>query len=113
MFVFTNISFISLHELNFFWLHWAFAAFERASSSCGEWELSWLQVQAFLCSGFSRCRAQALEFGLCRFAHRCSCSATGGIFLDRELKPCPLYGQVDSYPLRHQGSCVFTNILWL
>ena len=39
-------------------------------------------------------------------AHEFSCSLTCGIFLDQGLNPCPLHWQVDSYPLRHQGSLV-------
>ena len=37
-------------------------------------------------------------------AHGLNCSAACGIFLDRGLNPCPLHWQVDSQPLRHQGS---------
>ena len=33
-----------------------------------------------------------------------SCSAACGIFPDQGLNPCPLHGQADSQPLRHQGS---------
>ena len=33
-----------------------------------------------------------------------SCSEACGISPDRELNPCPLHWQVDSYPLCHQGS---------
>ena len=69
------------------------------------------------CSGFSCCRAQALGVqaleaaacGLWRVgsvveAHRLNCSLVRGIFPDKELNPCPLHWQVDSYPLYHQGS---------
>ena len=37
-------------------------------------------------------------------AHRPSCSAARGIFLDQGSNPCPLHWQADSQPLRHQGS---------
>ena len=37
-------------------------------------------------------------------AHGLSCSAACGIFLDQGSNPCPLHWQVDSQPLRHQGS---------
>ena len=37
-------------------------------------------------------------------AHGPSRSAACGIFLDRGTNPCPLHWQVDSQPLRHQGS---------
>ena len=33
-----------------------------------------------------------------------SCSVACGIFPDQGLNPCPLHWQVDSQPLRHQGS---------
>ena len=37
-------------------------------------------------------------------AHGFSCSAAYGIFPDQGSNPCPLHGQADSQPLRHQGS---------
>ena len=37
-------------------------------------------------------------------AHGLSCSAACGIFPDQGSNPCPLHWQVDSQPLRHQGS---------
>ena len=37
-------------------------------------------------------------------AHGPSCSAACGIFPDQGSNPCPLHWQVDSQPLRHQGS---------
>ena len=37
-------------------------------------------------------------------AHGPSCSAACEIFPDQGLNPCPLRGQADSQPLRHQGS---------
>ena len=40
-------------------------------------------------------------------AHGLSCSTSCGIFLDQGLNPCPLHWQVDSQPLRHQGSPEF------
>ena len=36
--------------------------------------------------------------------HGLRCSAACGIFLDQGSNPCPLHWQVDSEPLRHQGS---------
>ena len=36
--------------------------------------------------------------------HGLSCSAACGIFLDQGLNLCPLHWEVDSQPLRHQGS---------
>ena len=37
-------------------------------------------------------------------AHRLSCSASCGIFLDQGSNPCPLHWQADSQSLCHQGS---------
>ena len=69
------------------------------------------------CSVFSCCRARALgawasvvvAHGLqsavsVAVAHGPSCSAACGILPDRGSNPCPLPWQVDSQPLRHQGS---------
>ncbi|XP_067607093.1 cilia- and flagella-associated protein 68 isoform X1 [Pseudorca crassidens] len=42
--------------------------------------------------------------GSAAMVHRPSCSAACGIFPDRGTNPCPLHRQVDSQPLRHQGS---------
>ena len=36
--------------------------------------------------------------------HGLSCSTACGIFPDQGSNPCPLHWQVDSQPLRHQGS---------
>ena len=82
-------------------------------------------AQASHCGGFSCCGAQApglvgpaagthrprdsqaLECGLVVVAHGLSCSTACGIFLDQELKLCPLHWQADSYPLCHQESPCF------
>ena len=37
-------------------------------------------------------------------AHGLGCSTAWGFFSDQGLNLCPLPQQVDSYPLRHQGS---------
>ena len=42
-------------------------------------------------------------------AHRLSCSAAGGIFLDQGSNPCLLHWQVDSQPLDHQGSPMLSS----
>ena len=61
-----------------------------AFSSCGKWGLlSSCDVLASHCSGFSYCRAQALEL----VAHRLSAC---GIFLAQGLNPRPLHWQVES-----------------
>ena len=51
--------------------------------------------------------SQALERGPVVVAHGLSCSTACGIFLDQELKLCPLHWQADSYPLCHQESPCF------
>ena len=42
--------------------------------------------------------------------HRLSCSEAGGILPDQGWNPCPLHWQVDSYPLYHQGSPLYTFV---
>ena len=64
-------------------------------------------MQASHCGGFSCCRAWALgAWTSVVVAHGLSCSAVCGIFPDQGSNPCSLYWQVDSQPLRHQGSLV-------
>ena len=71
----------------------------QASSGCREWRLlsrgcAWGSPWG----GFSPCRAQALgHVGSVAAAHRLSCPAVWGIFLDQGSNPCPLHWQVDSY----------------
>ena len=52
------------------------------------------------CVGFSSCSSGAQQLWHMGF----SCSHTCGIFPDQRLNLCPLYWQVDSHPLYHQGS---------
>ena len=74
-------------------------------------------ARASHCGGFSSCGARALGMrasvvvarglqstGSVVVVHGLSCSAAGGIFPDQGSNPCPLHWQVDSQPLRHQGS---------
>ena len=42
--------------------------------------------------------------------HGLSCSEAGGILPDQGWNPCPLHWQVDSYPLYHQGSPLYTFV---
>ena len=44
-------------------------------------------------------------------AHRLSCSAACGIFLDQRLNSCPLHWQADSLPLSHQGSPICSLLI--
>ena len=41
--------------------------------------------------------------------HGLRCSTACGIFPDQGLNPCLLHWQVDSLPLSHQGSPLFSN----
>ena len=62
------------------------------------------------CAGLSLSRPLLLQStgsrraGSAIVAHGPSCSAVCGIFPDQGSNPCPLHWQVDSQPLRHQGS---------
>ena len=62
------------------------------------------------CAGLSLSRPLSLRStgsrraGLVVVAHGPSCSAACGIFPDQGSNPCALHWQVDSQPLRHQGS---------
>ena len=99
-------------------LHVGFLQLRRAGVTlrCG--------ARASHCSGFSHCGARALgarasvvaahglsivthglqSTGSVVVAHKLSCSTACGIFLDQGSNSCPLHWQVDSQPLRHQGS---------
>ena len=47
-------------------------------------------------------------------AHGLSCSLACGVFPDQGLTLCSLCGQVDSYPLYHEGSpLIKTLIQWI
>ena len=62
-------------------------------------------VRASHCGGLPHCGAWALGARApAVVAHRPSCSAACGIFLDQGPNPCPLHWQADSQPLCHQGS---------
>ena len=67
----------------------------HSSSRCAGLSLS---RPLLLRSTGSRCAGSVVV------AHRSSCSAACGIFLDQGSNPCPLHWQADSQPLRHQGS---------
>ena len=42
-----------------------------------------------------------------------SCSAACGIFPDQGSNPCPLHWQADSQPLRHQGSPIYSILIFI
>ena len=88
-----------------FWLFWVFFCCTQAFSSCSKQGLlSSCSLGTSHCSGFSCCRARALSAGASvAVAHRLNCPAASAIFPDQGWNPCPLYWQVESYPLDHQG----------
>ena len=69
------------------------------------------------CAGLSLSRPLLLRStgsrraGSVAVAHGPSFSAACGIFPDQGSNPCPLHWQVDSQPLRHQGSPILALIL--
>ena len=89
----------------YFWLCWVFVSVHGLSlvAVSGGHSSSW-------CAGFSLSRPLLLRSRSSRragsviVAHGPSCSAACGILPDQGSNPCPLHGQADSQPLRHQGS---------
>ena len=83
----------------------------RAFSSCHQQRLlSSYSVGASHCSGFSSCRERALGVWISGVvAQGLSYSMVCVIFPDQRWNLCHLFWQVDSLPLRHQGSpvCLF------
>ena len=66
-------------------------------SSCSAWDSHW--------SGFSSCGTQTLGLmGSVFVAHRLTCHLARGIFLGQGSNLCLLCWQVDSLPLKRQGS---------
>ena len=72
--------------------------------------IKWGPLSPLWCAGPSPSRPLPLRStgssraGSVVVAHGPSCSAARGIFPDQGSNPCPLHWQVDSQPLRHQGS---------
>ena len=96
--------FIYLFYFNF-WLCWVFVSvrgLSRVAASGGH--------SSSRCAGPSLSRLLLLQStgsrraGSVVVAHGPSCSAACGILPDQGSNPCPLHWQVDSQPLRHQGS---------
>ena len=95
----------------YLWLCWVFVAVRglslvvasggHSSSRCAG--LSLLRPLLLRSTG-SRCAGSVVV------AHGPSCSAACGIFPDQGWNPCPLHWQVDSQPLRHQGSPLFLDL---
>ena len=101
-----------------FWVFSAVQAFLQLQQAGAALQLS---VWASNCSGFSCCGTPALgpwasgaaavrlqSTGSVMLAHGLGCSEACGIFPDQGLHPCLLHWLVDSLPLSHQGSPVFS-----
>ena len=92
----------------YLWLCWVFVSVRGLSLVASSWGHS-----SSRCAGLSLSRPLLLRStgsrraGSVVVAHGPSCSAACGIFPDQGSNPCPLHWQVDSQPLRHQGSPVF------
>ena len=102
----TNDFFLNfIHLFIYFWLCWVFVSVRGLSPVAASGGHSSLQ-----CAGLSLSRPLLLRStgsrraGSVVVAHGPSCSAACGIFPDQGSNPCPLHGQADSQPLRHQGS---------
>ena len=97
--------FFNIYLFIYLWLCWVFVSVRglsllaasggHPSSRCAGLSLS---RPLLLRSTGSRCTGSVIV------AHGPSCSAACGIFPDQGSNPCALHWQVDSQPLRHQGS---------
>ena len=85
------------------------------SSRCGQWELLFFvvfslhelwgsQASVAMAHALSSCSSWALEHRLTSCGYKLSHFTEWEIFPDCGLNPCLLHWQVDSLPLRHQGS---------
>ena len=94
------------------WIFIAVRAFPSGAkhgplSSCGAGGLSRCRAQALGLAGFSSCGVWAQQLwlpGSLAVVHGLSCPVARGIFQDQGLNCCLRHWQVDSLPLRHQGS---------
>ena len=102
----TTVLFLkNIYLFIYLWLCWAFVSVRGLSLvvASGGHSSPW-------CAGLSLSRPLLLRStgsrraGSVIVAHGPSCSAACGIFPGQGLNPCPLHWQVDSQPLRHQGS---------
>ena len=97
--------FFILFIFGFFWLCWVFVSVQGLSPVAASGGHS-----SSRCAGLSLSRPLLLQStgsrraGSVVVAHGPSCSVACGIFPDQGSNPCPLHWQVDSQPLRHQGS---------
>ena len=105
LFIFLKIHFIYL----FIWLCWVFVSVRGLSLVATSGGHSSSQ-----CAGLSLSRPLLLQStgsrrtGSVVVAHGPSCSAACGIFPDQGSNPCPLHWQVDTQPLCHQGSPIYS-----
>ena len=96
-------SVLSLPILFVLWLCWVFVAAHGLSLIAVSGRCSSLRCADFLLWWLLWLQSKVV-------AHRLSCSLACGIFLKQGSNPCPLYWQVDSYTVNHQGSpCTFKS----
>ena len=82
----------------------------RAFSSCSKRGPLFIAVRGSLTIVASLLQSTgSRRAGSAIVAHGPSCSGACGIFPDQGSNPCPLHWQVDSQPLRHQGSPEVTS----
>ena len=98
-------NFLKFYLFIYLWLRWAFVSVRGLSPVAVSGGHS-----SSRCAGLSLSRPLPLRStgsrraGSVVVAHGPSCSTACGIFPDQGSNPCPLHGQADSQPLRHQGS---------
>ena len=101
------MKFCTLKSVYFFIFGWArIFVTTQAFSSCDKRRLfSGCSAWDSPCGGFSSCGTQTLGLmGSVVVVHRLTCHLARGIFLGQGSNLCLLYWQVDSLPLKHQGS---------
>ena len=97
--------YLSIYLFIYLWLCWVFVSVRGLSLVAARGGHSSSQ-----CAGLSLSRPLLLRrtgsrrAGSAIVAHGPSCSAACGIFPDQGSNPCPLHGQADFQPLRHQGN---------
>ena len=100
----------NLHHLFFFFLFFFLAVLglrfcARAFSSCGKRGPRFIAVRGPLTIAASLVGSTGSRYaGSVVVAYRPSCAVACGIFPHQGSNPRPLHWQVDSQPLRHQGS---------
>ena len=107
MYIFFFLTFGFIYLFIYLCLCWAFVSVQGLSLVVASGGHS-----SSRCAGLSLSRRLLLRStgsrraGSVVVAHGPSCSAACGIFPDQGSNPSPLHWQVDSQPLRHQGSPV-------